>query len=541
MIVNMPPVSLPVAQMQKKLPRSVLIILVLTTLALLTTACEESGDLSYSLLPEQYTVDPVFRDFYELLGGPDSLGPAISPLFIYNDVKYQYTLAALLVYDAYQPDGQRFHLAALGLDLGIAEPPVQQPEGENARYINGHVIYQGFVPLYEKLNGIRYVGKPVSEVHYNAAKRRYEQHFENLGFFWMEETPAEEVYLLAYGAWKCDSSCRRPQLGSAEVVLPFRVAKTFADSVARLGASFTGFAISEAYQTPDGFTEQVYENLVLALDASQPARIFPRAITTRLGYHPEPLRTRRLEEGYYFYEIQEGMGYNIPSHFWEYISKHGGAEVSGPPIGEIAQVKSNLIRQCFVNLCLDEEKLVDGKSRVRPAPLGYSYRLLPVLELRETQALPEFPASIHPEVLPETGPVQEATVITETAPAQEPILLPESAPPQEVLSNSQTGEMSVQVWESLPMVSPNQRQEIGVSVFVNGVPVGGLEPDLIVLLPDGNRTYYMFPTGTDGQSRQILEPVNAPNGTLIPYEVCIYTKNMDKFCVRDSFLIWQNP
>lgn len=531
----------PDAQMQKDLPRNVLIILILTALVLLATACEESGDLSYSLLPEQHDVDPVFRDFYELLGGLDTLGPPISPLFIYNNVKYQYTIAALLVYDAYQPDGQRFQLAALGLDLGIAEPPVQQPEGENSRYINGHVIYSGFVPFYERLSGIRYVGKPLSEVHYNAAKRRYEQHFENLGFFWMEDTPVDEVYLLAYGAWKCDSSCRRPQLGSAEVVLPYRVAKPFAESVERLNPSFTGFAISEAYQTPDGFTEQVYENLVLAFNAQYPAQIFPRAITTRLGYQPEPLRPRRVEDGYHFYEIQDNLGYNIPLHFWEYLSNHGGVEVSGAPISELSQVKNNLNRQCFVNLCLDEERLNDSKIRVRPAPLGYSYRLLPVVEVRVTQELPEYPAPTQPEVQPQTEPVQAPSTVAEEGPAQEPTLSPDVAPLQEVFSTSQSGEMSVQVWESLPMVNPNQNQEIGVSVFMDGIPVRDLEPDLVVLLPEGNRTYYMFPTGADGQSRQILEPINAPNGTLIPYEVCIYSKNMEKFCVRDSFLIWQNP
>jgi len=523
--------------MRKNLPSSVFIALLLSALALLAAACEESGNLSYSLLAEQYIIDPVFRDFYELLGGQSTLGPAISPLFVYNNVKYQYTVAALLVYDAYQPEGQRFHLGALGLDLGIAEPPVPQPEGENTRYINGHVIYSGFVTLYEKLDGIRFVGMPLSEVHYNAAKRRYEQHFENLGFFWMEDTPEDEIYLLAYGAWKCDASCRRPPPGNAEVELPYRVASMFADGVARLGADYTGFAISDAYQTPDGFREQVFENLVLALDPLQPARIFSRAITTRLGYHLEPLRPRSSREGYYFYAIQDDMGFHIPLHFWEYLSKHGGIEISGAPIGEPTQVKSNIYRQCFVNLCLDEEHLSGGRVRVRPAPLGYSYRLLPVLELRETQTLPEYPASNQPEI----ATAQESPAAPEAPAAQEPALEPEPALSLGALSAPQAGEMSVQVWESSPMVSPNQSQEIGVSVFLDGAPMQEVEPDLVVMLPEGRKTYYLFPTGADGQSRQMLEPVNAPNGTLIPYEVCIYARNLDRFCVRDSFLIWQNP
>lgn len=523
--------------MRKDLTRNVFIALLMATLALLAAACEESGSLSYSLLPEQYIVDPVFRDFYELLGGQDTLGPAISPLFEYKGVKYQYTLAALLVYDVYQPDGQRFLLGALGLDLRIAEPPVPQPEGENSRYINGHVIYAGFVSLYERLDGIRFVGKPLTEVHYNAAKRRYEQHFENLGFYWMEDTPEDEVYLLAYGAWKCDASCRRPPSGNGVVELPYRVAPMFADSVERLGADFTGFAISDAYQTPDGFTEQVFENLVLALDPLQPARVFSRAITARLGYRPEPPHPNRSQERYTFYAIQGDMGFHIPLHFWEYLSKHGGIEISGAPIGGLAQVKSNIYRQCFVNLCLDEEHLSGGRVRVRPAPLGYSYRLLPVLELRETQTLPEYPPSNQPE----NAPAQESPSAPEAPAAQAPTLAPEPALSLGVSSAAHSGEMSVQVWESSPMVGPNQSQEIGVSVFLDGAPLQEVEPDLVVMLPEGRKTYYLFPTGADGQSRQMLEPVNAPSGTLIPYEVCIYARNMDRFCVRDSFLIWQNP
>lgn len=100
----------------------------------------------------------------------------------------------------------------------------------------------------------------------------------------------------------------------------------------------------------------------------------------------------------------------------------------------------------------------------------------------------------------------------------------------------------MQVWESYPMVSSDQSQEIGVSIFLDNLPLKNVEPDLIVTLPDGReKTYYLYPTGVDGQARMILEPINAANGTLIPYQICVYNLNQEKFCVRDSFLIWQNP
>ncbi len=92
------------------------------------------------------------------------------------------------------------------------------------------------------------------------------------------------------------------------------------------------------------------------------------------------------------------------------------------------------------------------------------------------------------------------------------------------------------------MVSPNQSQEIGVSVFENNIPLVNIEPDIIIVLPDETtRIYYMQPTGSDGQTRLQLDPIDAPNGTIIPYQVCVYNLNGSKFCVKDSFLIWSNP
>jgi hypothetical protein len=100
----------------------------------------------------------------------------------------------------------------------------------------------------------------------------------------------------------------------------------------------------------------------------------------------------------------------------------------------------------------------------------------------------------------------------------------------------------IQVWESFPMVSSTQQQEIGVSVFENAAPLAGIEPDLVLSLPGGEQaTYFMYPTGGDGISTLLLDPIDAPSGTLIPYQICIFNPSGENFCVRDSFLIWQAP
>jgi hypothetical protein len=51
----------------------------------------------------------------------------------------------------------------------------------------------------------------------------------------------------------------------------------------------------------------------------------------------------------------------------------------------------------------------------------------------------------------------------------------------------------------------------------------------------------MYPTGSDGQTRLTIEPVDAPSGTLIPYQVCIYNLGNRQYCFSESFLIWVGP
>ncbi len=497
-------------------------------MALMISACEDTSFVGDPLLSQVHLIDPTFREFYDLFGAEETLGPGISPLFAHRNIYYQYTTAALLMHDPGAPASQRFSLAPLGMDMDIDDPPVSPPDDPKQRYVEGHIIFNLFVPLYEELGGARYVGVPISEVHYNPEKRRYEQFFANLGFYWLEGDSPDQVHLLAYGAWKCDAYCRSPHPESSVVILPHHTAKRFNGAVDRLGADFTGRAITDEYATPDGFNEQVFENVVMVVDPEQPSRVMLRSITERLGYMPDPMVAPSQPKDYSFYEVQANRGYNVPKRFEEYIIQHGGYEVSGAPIGEIAHLKDAVYQQCFTNLCIQAFLDALGNIAVRPAPLGYTYKLLPI------QAVIQSPA--QPITLPEVAlPVEEVQAEPDVQVADQP--MPE--PTVETFTDDQVGQIVVQVWESFPMVSPNQNQEIGVSIFQNNQPVLNVEPDLTIQLPDGStRQYYMYPTGNDGQTRMTIEPIDAPGGTLIPYKVCIYGLGGQAYCTQDSFLIW---
>jgi hypothetical protein len=62
--------------------------------------------------------------------------------------------------------------------------------------------------------------------------------------------------------------------------------------------------------------------------------------------------------------------------------------------------------------------------------------------------------------------------------------------------------------------------------------------ELIVQQPGEERIYPLPPTDENGETRLRLDPINAGSGTLVPYTACARMRNQQKFCVLDSFVIW---
>jgi hypothetical protein len=445
-----------------------------------------------------YSVDPLFREFYEHMGGNNVLGPAISPLFSHENRKYQYVWSGCLEYDMTEPSSQAFRLSPLGLELGVNDPPVSPPSDPGVLYINGHIIPGEFGRLYDRLGGARFVGKPITEMHYNASKKRFEQYFENVAFFWSETDPPESVYLLALGAWKCDHYCRVAPPSHAVVDLPYNMASKisshFHDAVSRLGPDYTGFPITGVYIAEDGSIEQVYQNLVLYTHPDNPSRVFLRPLSEYLGILPDPPTVPDETPGFYFYSIEGDLGYNVPQVFLDYITLHGGIEVSGPPITELAFVRDGIYRQCYLNLCVEYhyQSNIPEERRIRLQALGYPYK-----DLHFDPTSPDFEDT------------QSLTTI------------------------------SLQVWERQPVIGAQQSQEIAVGIYEGNLPLPNIEPVLQITMPDGSVRALRFPpTGPNGHTYLKLDPIDAPHGTLIPYMVCISSITDEVFCVRDSYVIW---
>jgi hypothetical protein len=487
------------SKMLLKFSKVYCLFLATATALILLTGCSQPQETHIaSLIEGVFDVDPVFQKFYEQMGGIEVLGPAISPTFSYGSRRFQYTEAACLEYNADLSPNQAFRLAALGLDIGIFDPPVPPPGDPDVLYIDGHTVSGEFARFYHKLGGARFVGRPLTEMHFNSIKNRFEQYFENVGFYWVVGNPPEEIKLLAYGAWKCDVFCRKQPLESAVVEIQLSFLTTndnlFHNAVSRLGPDFTGFPLSSVYQAGDGSFEQIYENLVLFSSEGQSARVSLRPLTNLLGILSDPLETQLILKDMFFYPIEGSLGYNVPQVFLDYITMHGGIEISGPPIGKIYLINDSVWRQCFSNLCLEYHMNpnIPVDLRIRPQPLGYLYQ--------------EF---ISPHIIQDFQQSQTLKSIT------------------------------LHVWERHPVLGTNGSQTIAAGVFEGNNPLMNIEPILIIDLYEGGQKQIHFPpTGPDGYTYIKLDPINAQHGTLIPYQVCISSLMDEIFCVKESFVIW---
>jgi hypothetical protein len=467
------------------------ILLTLFIILFFIVACEGRGEKSTTVPDGTHTIDPIFQQFYEQLGGAETLGPGITPIFEKDEVLYQYTDRALLMYDRRLPKAERLRLAPLGRDLGIFELPPKDGDGNPVASVNGYPIFEYFLPLYNRLGGEKVVGKPLTAVNKNIDKNRYEQHFENLGFYWIAGEPAEAVGLLSYGAWRCDQRCRHSPPENSRIQTPARKVMPFLKEVAWLGLDFTGYARSEPTIMPDGSLEQVYDNVVLVINPEYPDKVYLLPLAERLGKADPALQPPSSDPNNFFYPVQDGFGYNVPPYFMLYVQAHGGIDTIGPPISPLTQPEASHYQQCFRNLCLQALLQEDGSYDVGPVPLGLEYNL----------------ATVRPQNLP--------------------------------LVTAEPVDIAIQVWEEKPLVSPDQGQVIGVVVYGNNLPLAGVEPELDLSPPDGSPVSYTLPpTDDEGESQIRIEPLDGKNGTLIPYKVCVNTPTAQKFCVLDSYLIW---
>jgi hypothetical protein len=191
-----------------------------------------------------------------------------------------------------------------------------------------------------------------------------------------------------------------------------------------------------------------------------------------------------------FYQVGEGLGYNVPNLFSSFIAEHGGVTFSGYPISEYQIISDGGYTQCYTYICLEYHPTAPEELRIRPHALGIIYQ---------------------------TDGVNITTPDTSFAEA-----------------------LQIDVWEEFPLIPSGQRQVINIEASQNDAPISGIEVSLVVKQPDGiTKTYKLNPTDNLGETRIELEPINGPNGAIVQYQVCVVRPSTGQVCFSRSYTIWE--
>ncbi|MGH2626556.1 MAG: hypothetical protein ACRDHY_07905, partial [Anaerolineales bacterium] len=229
-----------------------------------------------------HSVAAPFESYWTAGGGLATFGPPLEDARLEGSRLRQTFLNAELVLDPSLPDADRIYLAPLGMQLGLAEPPVPASGEAGERYFEatGHPVYAGFSQVYDRIGGEVLVGPPIGEVQFRDGW--VIQNYRNMGLVRPESSAPSDIRFLAYGlAFRPDLSA---QAASSSVLPPGLRPRPFAAMIDRLGTeSVIGPPLTNPFLAGDGSLEQVYERVVLYSPVDAPSQVRLRPLGSALG------------------------------------------------------------------------------------------------------------------------------------------------------------------------------------------------------------------------------------------------------------------
>jgi hypothetical protein len=445
-----------------------------------------------------YTINPILVSFYQNLGGEGILGPVISNSIQFDGRLCQYTTNSLICFDQSAPENKRLSLAPIGKFLGINSQQGRSLQNDGNPVENSNPVYPAFMQENLKFLNAEITGKPLTSAIYNYSEKRVEQYFENVALYTRFDDPPGKYGLLPYGAVHCGKKCIYETDPSLDFQ-PYRFATNHALTAGMeiIGTDWqlTGVPLTIPYTAKDGNLEQVFENVVVFSPPDNPEKIGFRPLPSLAGMTSiKPgKKLHDKSQNVTFYEIKNGLGYHVPLVFDAFIQKHGGREVSGNPIADTLFYDNKIPRQCFRNYCLENNTTASSDLQVTPVSLGKKYL--------------------------------------------------EKVDKAYILDNSFIDRgVSLGVNKAKQQVANYETQTIQVKIInkADSSPRPGVYPSLSLTLPGVyDRLFTMPVTGLDGRSEfRIPAFEGSPSGTMVPYQVCIFTDSGSQLCQNDAFLVW---
>jgi hypothetical protein len=476
--------------------RRIIFILFGLCMLLSITACGSFG--TFGPTEPQATapvipVDSYFKELYQTLGGEAVLGCALTDLIEREGRKCQYVEAGLMCSNPQDATNKhRYQLEPLGAALQVRDDlqyPMPTPAGSRDLG-GGFFLFGEFTTLYDRIYGEVYAGRPLTQVRVNHDLNRYEQYFENVGFYRNLNDPVGQVHLIPYGAYLCGPDCSKKLdeywliQRSAQINQPFEL------SMAVSKWNNFGHPLTQPRLAGDGSVEQVYENGLLYARLDDLANVHLRPLVLLTGFVPvQPLVEKNPHKQLVFYEVENGLGHNVPLFFDQFIAAQGGRDLAGNPITELFPIEDGRIyRQCFENYCLDYDQSAEESARVRMVPLG-------------------------------AVSVDKSQVVRRQFTADT---------------------LEIRLEEELPQVGRGEQQRLFIQVLErgSGQPVAFVPGVVHLNLPDKPaRSVVFLPTNQDGRSEVVLAPMDGlPNMSVVEYQVCLTLPDDPVICAVDSFI-----
>ncbi|MDZ4158945.1 MAG: hypothetical protein U1B80_04055 [Anaerolineaceae bacterium] len=267
------------------------------------------------------------------------------------------------------------------------------------------------------------------------------------------------------------------------------------------GPAIFGQPLTDVILLENGEMEQLYENVIVFSPASNPNAIQFRPLPKILEMPASPPDARQYDrrDNLIFYPVEDDLGFHVPVFFDEFLSQHGGKELSGNPINNVVGLRlsgEDVARQCFENFCLDYFPNAPLGQRIRLAPLGVLYLGRMDKAISQSKAIPK----------------------------------------------SQT--LILQVGEEKSELRPGEEQTIYVLIIKrqNKKPVAQVKTTIELMLPNGKIfTYTAEPSGPDGWTRITIPPLpKTKHGMMVAYKVCLLNPVKAGDCATGSYLIWDD-
>jgi hypothetical protein len=393
---------------------------------------------------------------------------------------YQVFLNVELVYDRNAAPSARISLHPLGLDLGLAEPPVPPPADPAARYFEstGHTLYADFAQTYFDLGGERVAGAPISEV------KRYDgrsiQYFENLGLYREEGEAPSEVRLLALGLEACGERCIPRAQTLTYLLPPYILERPFASVLDRFGGErLLGAPLTGSYLAPDGSLEQIYQRAVVFSPSHNPVDLRFRRLGEMLGPADPPVLPSYERGSTYFPET----GHNVAWAFADFYAAMQGDLLLGLPLEE-AHLEGDMLVQRFQNGILEYHYDLPAMLATQLASLGDLY-----LASLPADAISSLAVPIQPTSPPLAYPLQQSVTI----------------------------ETHLR-YAFLPV---GEAQEITVRVLHDGIPWSQVTPLIVVHSPRSDFSPEVEATDAEGTTSVLVALDDLRPGEIVNYEVIV--------------------